>query len=68
MIVRIDSDAGNLAEDHAVGKNGPPVHDRVRIHRILLGSWRASEKRGQKKWEREMSWGNQHGGPLRLQT
>jgi len=55
MIMGIDPDAGNLAEDHAVRKSGPAVHHRVRINGILLGSRRASEKCGQKKGKHEVS-------------
>src|SRR5713226_5866356 len=68
MIVGIDGDAGNLAEDHAVRKNGPAVHHRVGISGILLGRRRASEKCGQEKRKHEVSTKNQHGPPLRLQT
>src|SRR5260370_1672280 len=68
MIMGIDGDAGNLAEDHAVRKNGPAVHHRVGISGILLGRRRASEKCGQEKRKHEVWTKNQHGAPLRLQT
>src|SRR6266851_2981205 len=68
MIMGIDGDAGNLAEDHAVRNNGPAVHHRVGISGILLGRRRASEKCGQEKRKHQVSTKNQHDAPLRLQT
>ena len=39
VIMRIDGDAGNLSEDHAVRKNRPAVNDSVGFMRFLLSSY-----------------------------
>src|SRR5258707_640672 len=37
VIMRIDGDARDLTEDHAVRKNGPAMNDGVWFGRLLLG-------------------------------
>src|SRR5258706_15237082 len=66
VIMGVDGYAGNLAEDHAVGKNRPAVYDGVRFGGISLGDCSGGGKNRQDGENRKGSGRTRHGRPRRL--
>jgi len=47
VVMGVDSDAGDLAEDHAVGENGPSMYHEIR--RLFSGLLRKTNRSERKK-------------------